>query len=515
MSVTDPIEPGETSGRAQAAPREFADLVMPWARPTASAVDAAPVTGVSLDSRLIRAGDLYVALPGTRAHGADFAAKAVAAGAAGVLTDAEGAERLGSGLAVPIAVAADLRGAMARIAADLYGQPTDALRMFGVTGTNGKTTTTFLLAAALRGLGLSVGSIGTLGFELDSEPLRVARTTVTTPESIDLQALLALMRDLGAQAVAMEVSSHAMVQRRTEPVRFDVAAFTNLSPEHLDFHPDMEHYFEAKAALFTPEHCRAAVVNIDDEAGVRLAERIRATEVELRTVSWREPADYRITEVSGRHVRLASGLEFDLLLPGDFNVTNAVTALAMIELAGYDREAAAGALAAVTVPGRMQPVELPAGAPTTFVDFAHTPEAVRSALAVFGHDRARNRRVIAVLGCGGDRDRVKREPMGRVAAEGADIVIVTDDNPRTEDPASIRARVLAGARSVTNDPARVIDGGERRAAIGLALRTAGVDDVVVVLGKGHEQGQESRGRVTPFDDAGVIVEEWRAAEGDR
>lgn len=515
MNVTDPIEPGETTGRAQAAPRDFADLVMPWATPTASDAGAAPVTGVCLDSRVVRAGDLYVALPGTRAHGADFAEKAVAAGAAGILTDAEGASLLDVGIGVPIAVAADLRGSMARIAADLYAHPADTLTMFGVTGTNGKTTTTFLLAAALRGIGVHVGSVGTLGFELDGQPLRVARTTVTTPESIDLQALLALMRERGAQAVAMEVSSHAMVQRRTEPVRFDVAAFTNLSPEHLDFHPDMEHYFEAKASLFSPEHCRAAVVNIDDPAGARLAERIRATEVELRTVSWQGRADYRIAEVSGRHVRLASGLEFDLLLPGDFNVTNAVTALAMIDLAGLDVAAAASALAAISVPGRMQPVDLPAGAPTVFVDFAHTPEAVRSALAVFGHDRARGRRVIAVLGCGGDRDRVKREPMGRVAAENADIVVVTDDNPRSEDPATIRARVLAGARSVTDDPTRVIDGGERRAAIGLALRTADVDDVVVVLGKGHEQGQEIKGRVNPFDDAGVIVEEWRAAEEDR
>ncbi|WP_432559287.1 UDP-N-acetylmuramoyl-L-alanyl-D-glutamate--2,6-diaminopimelate ligase [Granulicoccus sp. GXG6511] len=470
------------------------------------------VLGISLDSRLVEQGDLYVALPGARAHGATFADRAVAAGATAVLTDAEGSTLLPADLGVPVAVADDVRGAMARVAERLFEAPATQLQMFAVTGTNGKTTTIYLLAAALRGLGLHVGTIGTLGFQLDGQMLPVARTTVTTPESVDLHALLARMRDGGADAVAMEVSSHAMALRRTEPVRFDVSGFTNLSPEHLDFHADMDDYFEAKALLFEPDRTRAAVVFVDDPAGARLAQRLRNTDVRLRTLAWEAEADYRISDVAGTRIRVrtpAGPLEFDLGLPGDFNVSNAVLALAMIELAGLDVQRAAAALGDVTVPGRMQPVELPAGAPAVFVDFAHTPEAVRSALGTFARDRAQGRRVIAVLGCGGDRDRVKRAPMGRVAVENADLLVVTDDNPRGEDPAAIRASIVAGAKSVEAAADRVVDGGERRSAIGFALRTARADDVVVVLGKGHEQGQEIAGRIHPFDDSTVVGEEWR------
>lgn len=478
--------------------------------------DNVELRGVSLDTRLIRPGDLYVALAGTRAHGADFLPDAIEAGAVAVLTDRDGAERIGD-CTLPVAVAADIRGAMARAADRIYAHPAEALTMAGITGTNGKTTTAFLLSSALQGIGHHVGTIGTLGFQLDGAALLGARTTVTTPESVDLHGLLALLRQRGADTVVMEVSSHAMALRRTEPIRFDVAAFTNLSPEHLDFHPTMADYFEAKATLFTPEHTKAAVINIDDEAGVRLVERVRRTpQVELRTLSWNGSADYRIMEVSGNRVRVtgpAGELEFGIALPGDFNVRNAVTALALTELAGQDVAAAAEQLASVTVPGRMQPVPLPPGAPAVFIDFAHTPEAVRSALAAFAPDRERGRRVVAVLGCGGDRDRVKRGPMGAAAARTADLVVVTDDNPRTEEPASIRAAVLAGAREVTGS--RAVDGGDRRAAISLALSEAGADDVVVVLGKGHEQGQEIDGRIIPFDDQQVVGTEWARLEGDR
>lgn len=502
--------------------RPLAEVVGPWASfpsDEARRAAAARITGITLDSRQIRPGDLYVAVPGVRAHGARFASQAVASGAAAVLTDAAGAADLPAGLGVPVAVADDVRVAMAHAAEEWYAHPADSLRMFGVTGTNGKTTTVVLLAQALRGLGLQVGTIGTLGFELDGEDLGSARTTVTTPESVDLHRLLALMRDRGADAVAMEVSSHAMAMQRTEPIRFDVAAFTNLSPEHLDFHADMEDYFEAKAALFRRDHAAAAVINVDDAAGVRLAERVTAGGVPLRTLSWKDTAaDYRITPVPGGSIRMvtpAGALALRLALPGDFNVTNAVTALAMIELAGFDVTSAAAALAHATVPGRMQPVALPADAPAVYVDFAHTPEAVRSALAAFAPDRARGRRVVAVLGCGGDRDRGKRAPMGRAGAEAADLLVVTDDNPRTEPPAAIRAEVLEGAYAVTRDAGRVVDGGERRAAIAYALRAVGPGDVVVVLGKGHEPGQQIGDRVVPFDDRGVVAEEWAAQRGGK
>ncbi|MDO5683498.1 MAG: UDP-N-acetylmuramoyl-L-alanyl-D-glutamate--2,6-diaminopimelate ligase [Propionibacteriaceae bacterium] len=502
--MTDP-----SHHRRLARPTSLTDILGPWAE-VVSGADA-DVRGVTLDSRRVAPGDLYVALPGQRAHGATFVAGAVAAGATAVLTDQAGVDLLPPALTVPVAVAEDVRWAMARVAERLFDAPATNLTMFGVTGTNGKTTTVFLLAAALGGLGLHVGTIGTLGFQLDGQDMAVSRTTVTTPESVDLHALLAAMRDRGADAVAMEVSSHAMALQRTEPIRFDVVGFTNLSPEHLDFHSDMDDYFEAKARLFSPEHTRAAVVFVDDPAGVRLAERIRGTDVVLRTLAWDAEADYRITEVSGTRVSVTTPrgpVAFDLGIPGDFNVSNAVLALAMVELAGLDAASAASTLAGVTVPGRMQPVRLAAGAPSVYVDFAHTPEAVRSALVSFAHDRDRGRRLIAVLGCGGDRDRLKREPMGRVAAEHADLIVVTDDNPRTEDPAAIRASVLAGARSVVGAQERVVDGGERRAAIAYALTQAGPDDVVVILGKGHEQGQEIAGTIHPFSDAGVVDEEW-------
>ncbi|WP_229117157.1 UDP-N-acetylmuramoyl-L-alanyl-D-glutamate--2,6-diaminopimelate ligase [Enemella dayhoffiae] len=488
------------------------------------------IGGLTLDSRIVAPGDLYLALSGARAHGADFAADAVRAGAVAVLTDAEGARRAEVPAGVPVLVVDDPRALMGGLAAGVYGHPAEALRCFAVTGTNGKTTTSYLLAAALRELGLSVGTIGTIGFRVDDEPLVGPRTTVTTPESVDLHGLLGLMKERGAAAVAMEASSHALALGRTDGVRFDVAGFTNLGRDHLDFHQTMENYFEAKASLFTPGRCRAAVVVVDDEWGVRLAARIaEGGEVPLRTVSWateqlagRPAADYRVTSVEQGRIRVATPRgewSFDSALPGDFNVRNAVLALAMLEAAGLDARAAAAAFATLSVPGRMQPVALGPGAPEAYVDFAHTPQAIQAALTAFATARRAGRRVVAVLGCGGDRDASKRRPMGAAAARGADLVVITDDNPRTEDPAAIRAEALAGAREAA--AAEVVDGGDRRSAIRQALRLAGPDGIVVVLGKGHEQGQEVAGVLTPFDDATVLAAQWRdlsaavAGEGDR
>ena len=408
------------------------------------------VSGITHDSRLVAPGDLYVALPGRRHHGAEFAAQAVAAGAAAVLTDAEGA-RLGPPLAVPLVVVDDPRREMARAAAAIYGWPGAAMTMYAVTGTNGKTTTTYLLDAALRASGVRTGMVGTIGFSLDGRPLEATRTTVTTPESTDLQGLLGYLREQGAQAVTMEVSSHALVLGRVDAIPFAVAAFTNLGRDHLDFHPDEEAYFAAKASLFTPEHARHAVVNIDDPRGRLLAGRLaRAGELALTTVSLTEAADCQALACDLRddgrtavRARLRDRtIEFTLGLPGDFNVRNAVTALAMVAVTGGDLDAAARGLAGASVPGRMQRVDLGPQAPIVYVDFAHTPQAVAAALQAAGP-----RRRIAVLGCGGDRDPEKRRPMGAAAAQHADLVLVTDDNPRSEDPAAIRAEVLAGARA--------------------------------------------------------------------
>jgi UDP-N-acetylmuramoyl-L-alanyl-D-glutamate--2,6-diaminopimelate ligase len=474
----------------------------------------AVVHGITHDSRLVRPGDLYVALPGRRHHGAEFAAQAAAAGAAAVLTDAEGI-KLAAALAVPLVAVSDPRREMGSVAAAIYGRPAESMTMYAVTGTNGKTTTTFLLDAALRASGIRTGLVGTIGYFLDGKPLDAARTTVTTPESPDLQALLGYFREQGAEAVTMEVSSHALALGRVDAIPFAVAAFTNLGRDHLDFHSDEEAYFAAKASLFAPDRARHAVVNIDDPRGRLLVERIAAAgRPEVTTVSLTEAADchalaceLRDDGRTGVRARLRDRtLEFTLSLPGEFNVRNAITALAMVAITGGDLEDAVQGLAAASVPGRMQRVDLGPQAPVVFVDFAHTPQAVAAALQAVGP-----RRRIAVLGCGGDRDPAKRRPMGAAAAQNADLVLVTDDNPRSEPPAAIRAEVLAGARSALSAGGRaseVLDGGDRRSAIRQALYLAGPDDVVAILGKGHELGQEVAGELLPFSDAEVAATEW-------
>lgn len=475
----------------------------------------ATVTGVTLDSRAVRPGDLYVALPGLRTHGARFAGDAVAAGAHAVLTDPEGAGLL-AGLGVPVAVVADPRTEMARVAAEVYGRPGERLDLYGVTGTAGKTSTTFLVAAALEAAGRRVGTIGTIGFTLGGEQLASPRTTVTTPESPDLQALLAHLAERGADAVAMEVSSHALALHRVDGLVFDVAAFTNLGRDHLDFHADQEEYFQAKASLFRDGRCRAAVVNTDDEHGRRLAAELRgAPGVRLLTTG--ATGDYRplgaeLSADGTSRVRLATPggeREFTLGLLGDFNQRNAATAVAMLDAAGVDLEAALPGLATAYVPGRMQRVDLGADAPGVVVDFAHTPESVSAALGALPAGRR-----IAVLGCGGDRDQAKRGPMGAAAATAADVVVVTDDNPRSEPPEAIRAAVLAGARAAGTS-ATVVDGGPRADAIRLALGLAGPGDWVAVLGKGHEKGQQLADRTVDFDDVAVVTAAWAQREGRR
>ncbi|HET9128766.1 MAG TPA: UDP-N-acetylmuramoyl-L-alanyl-D-glutamate--2,6-diaminopimelate ligase [Propionibacteriaceae bacterium] len=470
--------------------------------------DSVAVTGVSLDSRTVATGELYVALPGSRAHGAAFAGDAAARGAAAVLTDPEGVPACtASGL--PTVVADDPRRIMAAASARVF--PSGSLTLFGITGTNGKTTTAFLLEAALRAAGHRVGTVGTIGFRLDGEALASGRTTVTTPESPDLMALLAVFAERGARDVVMEVSSHALALRRVDGVHFAVAAFMNLGRDHLDFHHTMEAYFEAKAMLFEPGRCDVAVVNVDDPYGRRLADRVTASgAARLVTTGTGEGADYRILgwqpTARGSRVEMATptgNRRFDLGMPGDYNVRNAVAALAMAEAAGVDLDAAASGLADAQVPGRMQVVDLGPGAPRVVVDFAHTPQAIESVLSSLPPGGP----VVAVVGAGGDRDVYKRGPMGASAGAGADVVIVTDDNPRTEDPAGIRAGVLEGARTATR-PRAVLEVPDRRGAITEGLRRARPHGIVAILGKGHEQGQEVGGRVLPFDDVAVARECW-------
>ncbi|MDR1512476.1 MAG: UDP-N-acetylmuramoyl-L-alanyl-D-glutamate--2,6-diaminopimelate ligase, partial [Propionibacteriaceae bacterium] len=481
---------------------------------------AGQVAGVSLDSRRIAPGDLYVALPGARTHGARFAQAAVAQGAVAVLTDAEGAALIGPA-AVPVAVVSDLRAVLADLAAETEGHPADRLTMIGVTGTNGKTTTVFGVAALLAALGWDVATIGTMGYRFRDRRQPWATSTITTPEAPHLQAGLRRLAEAGCQAVAMEVSSVALDQHRADGMRFAAVGFTNLGVDHLDYHGDLERYFAAKARLFEPRRAGHAVIHADDPAGRTLIARARAAGVPVTTFGRTPGVDLLVeSEVVGpdgstRVVLAGEGhYEFDLGLPGAHNVTDAALAVALVRAAGFDPAPALPALATLRVPGRVELVALPGAAPRVYVDFAHTPQAVASTLAAL-RGSAGEGRLIAVVGAGGDRDATKRGAMG-AAAMSADAVFVTDDNPRSEDPAAIRAAVLAGAESARatapNDSvaarAVVLDGGDRRSAIRAALAHADPRDIVAVLGKGHETTQEIAGELTEFADAAVVTQEW-------
>lgn len=475
------------------------------------------VTGISLDSRDIVPGSLYVALPGRRVHGADFSAEAVAAGAVAVATDPTG-ERTARATGVPVVVSDDLRRQSAFLASRVFGDPGSRLELLGVTGTNGKTTTVALLEAALFSAGRRMGTVGTLGFRLDGLAVPSGRSTVTTPDSPDLQALLAVMAERGADAVALEVSSHAMKLDRVVGLRFSVAGFLNLGEDHMDFHPDVEDYFEAKAALFTPEYTDRAVVWTDDARGSQIAARAAEAGLSVVTVGTGEDVQYRlgtyeaVAPLGGRATltRASGSVELRIGMPGAYNMIDAAVAFAMLETIGTDPDDILVGLAGAQVPGRMQALELGEGAPTVVVDFAHTPQAVAAALDALS---GAFERVVTVIGCGGDRDAAKRPVMGRAAAERSDVVLVTDDNPRTEDPATIRAATLAGALEVSGEVV-VEEVAGRRAAIARALELADPATVVAVLGKGHEQGQHVGDQVFPFDDAVEALGAWdRIREG--
>ena len=459
----------------------------------------AVVTGVALNTADVVPGDLYAALPGARVHGATFADVAREAGAVAVLTDPAGSALI-TGL--PVLVIDHPRAELADLSRFIYSDPSAAFTTIGITGTQGKTTSTYLAAAALENSRAAV--IGTIGTSINGIP---ADSALTTPEAPQLQALFAVMREELIDVCAMEVSSHAMVQGRVDGFAFDVAVFLNLGRDHLDFHKDLEDYFQAKAALFSAEHARHAVINVDDEHGRRLVEH---TELPVTTFSTDgRSADWRAVNI--RPHRLGTdldilgpdGLQMDLSVPlaGVFNVSNALAVIAALAETGYDPAVlAAGIARCMGVPGRMERVDV--GQPfTAIIDYAHKPDAVAAVLKALRPVTAG--RLIMVLGAGGDRDHGKRPLMGEVAARDADILIVTDDNPRTENPAAIRADVLAGAQGGV---ATVIDIAGRREAIAEAVATARTGDTIVVAGKGHERGQEIGGVIHPFDDREVLIE---------
>ncbi|WP_189223013.1 UDP-N-acetylmuramoyl-L-alanyl-D-glutamate--2,6-diaminopimelate ligase [Saccharothrix coeruleofusca] len=508
--ATAPPRPSRTSPVAVA---ELAAAVD--ARLTAPAHAHVQVSGVTLRAQHVLPGDLFAALPGARAHGADFADEALARGAVAVLTDEAGASRAAL-RDVPVLVHRDPRGVLGALASRVYGDPSTKLAVWGVTGTSGKTTTTYMVESALRAAGLETGVIGTVETRIAGERLDSA---LTTPEAPDLQALLAVMVERGVSDVTMEVSSHALRLGRVGGVGFAVGAFTNLSQDHLDFHPDMEDYFQAKALLFDGR-ARTEVVCVDGEWGRRLVKpgtvtvsaTGSATGSTTGEATW-TASDVRVTP-TGEQSFTAHGpdgltLPVELRLPGSFNVANALLAIACLHARGVEPGAITRGLARVQVPGRMQRVDEGQDF-TAVVDYSHKPAAVALAL-----DAVRARatgRVITVLGCGGDRDTAKRPLMGEEAARRSDVLVVTDDNPRGEDPAEIRAAMLRGALAVPGgERGEVVEIGDRRRAIEHAVSLARAGDVVVVAGKGHETGQEIAGVVHPFSDVAALSEAIRGA----
>lgn len=496
---------------------------------------AAPISGITLDSREIQKGDLYVALSGAKTHGATFIAAALEHGASAVLTDADGLELLKQDGALPqglgVIVTADVRAAVGPLSARIYGsQPASggAPRLFAVTGTNGKTTTTYMINSAMQALGHTTGLIGTIEILAGGQAIP---SKLTTPESPHVHSLIALMREQGITSAAMEVSSHALDYRRVDGIRYDVAGFTNLTQDHLDLHGTMESYFESKAELFTPQRTRRAVITVDDEWGLKMADRAiknLGSRAVVRLATNRGagfeagaelpplgPSDWKLIRVErsgiGHSFVLERGDGFQLAsstqLPADFNVSNAALAAVMVfESAQHELERSRVVeklsrpeTLAPVVPGRMQLIST---APTALVDFAHNPDALKRALEAIEPANPEGK-VIIVFGATGERDQTKRPLMGQVAATYADIVIVTDDDPHNEAPGPIREAVESGALAAVESGARaqqVFNIEPRSAAITRAIGLAGPEDSILVAGRGHEVAQDVAGTDVELDD---------------
>lgn len=461
------------------------------------------MSGLSYDSRSVSRGDLFFCVPGTSVDGHRFAVDAISAGASALCVERS------LDLDVPQVVVTDARRAMARLSAAFFDTPADRLMILGVTGTNGKTTSAFLLDSILRADGHKTGLIGTIETRVGE---RIAPGVRTTPESLDLQRLFAEMIQEGVTAVSMEVTSHALVLDRVEAVHFSAAAFTNLSQDHLDFHAGMEEYFEAKASLFAPARTDRGAANVDDAYGRRL---VASSEVPMLGFGVSTDAQVRAEDVSfgpsGTRFKVVTpkgDMDVETHLIGGFNVSNCLAATAVALQAGVGLDAIEQGLRSLgAVPGRFESID--ASQPfSVVVDYAHTPDSLDNVLRA-ARGATREGRVICVFGCGGDRDRGKRPLMGAVAAQLADVVVVTSDNPRSEDPHSILDQILEGviAHRAEGPDAVTVD---RADAIHRALSAAREGDVVVIAGKGHETGQQFSDRTVPFDDRKVA----RAALAD-
>ena len=482
------------------------------------------VTGITHASNEVRPGDVFAALPGAQAHGSAYIPAAAAAGALAVFTDAAGAPAaVEAGL--PAIVVPDARAALGPAAAAIYGEPATRLTLIGITGTAGKTSTAYLIESGLRAGGHVTGLIGTVETRLGD---LVVDSVRTTPEASDLHGLFAAAVERGVTAMVMEVSSHALALDRVGGTRFAVGGYTNFGSDHLDFHRDADDYFAAKAKLFDGR-CDIEILNADDPSLKPLYKPATVTYSAdgSTAASWRA-ADVRRDGFAQRFtvygpdgVTVAAGVR----LPGRHNVANALLAIASLAAVGVDVTVAADGVAACAgVPGRLERVAAP-GPVIGVVDYAHKPDAIIAALDALREQRSSEAtsrpprrsgggRTICLIGAGGDRDRGKRPVMGAAAARGCDLLIVTDDNPRTEDPAVVRAEILRGASAADVD-IEIIEVAGRRAAIDEAVRRAEPDDIIALLGKGHERGQEINGQLHPFDDRVELAAALTARFGDR
>ncbi len=448
------------------------------------------VRDAAYDSRAVPDGSLFFCVPGRTTDGHVFAVDAVAAGAVALVVERA------LPLPAPQVVVPSVRRAMGPMAATVFGHPGRAMTLVGVTGTNGKTTSTYLLEGVFRAANLTPGVLGTTGSRIDGIPGPLARTT---PEAPDLHRILAQMRAAGVRAVALEMSSHALAQHRVDGVTVDVALFTNLSQDHLDYHPTMSAYFDAKAMLFTPGMARSGVVNADDPWGRTL---LADPSIPITTFALATDADLRATDLSVDRtgVRFRVGkIEVRSTLLGRFNAANCLGVFATGAALGFDGSAVAAGIASVrVVPGRMERIDV--GQPfSVVVDYAHTPDSIVGVLR--GARETADGRVIVVFGCGGDRDRAKRPLMGAAAAANADLVFVTSDNPRSEDPGTIIKEIISG---IPRDATYSVEP-DRERAIAAAIGAAEPADIVLIVGKGHETTQERAGSVIPFDDRAVAA----------
>lgn len=494
--------------------RPLAQLVAEFGLDCRGDLDAVEVTGAALASSAVEPGDLYVGVPGRNAHGASYAAAAAEAGAVAVLTDEAGAG-LAADSGLPIIVTSDARAALGAVAAWIYRTDENPATLFGVTGTNGKTSVVYLLYALLGQLGVVAGLTSTAERRIGEHAIT---STLTTPEASELHALLARMREEAVRAVAIEVSAQALSRHRVDGIVFDVVGFTNLSHDHLDDYAAMDDYFEAKLELFQPDRARRGVVTVDADWGRALVEQSRIPVTTLTSVPDAD-ADWTMTVLEETLASTSFALvgpdgrrlETSIPLIGAYNASNAALAIVMLVESGYDLDAIGAALGRdggidAYVPGRTERLSGERG-PVVFIDYGHTPDAFLAALAALR--RVTDGRIVMVFGADGDRDQTKRADMGAIAARGADAVVITDFHPRWEDPAVIRGALLEGARAAVPD-GELYEVPDPRAAFRTALSLAGEGDVVLYAGPGHEDYQEVAGKRLPYsarEDARLALRE--------